>query len=428
MDTLMKMLFFTPLMLLALAGCAKKSAPVSANTQAAVTSVRTELSTAIEAPLELALTGSFAAEFSAALATEAEGIVAETPVNIGDFVAAGAPVLVLRTDTARLRLAEADAREREAVALVAQAEARLGAGTGGKLENTPDVLAVKSMLDSAEAEQRLLEIEDKRAASLLATGDVSRSSHDRARANLAMALSRTANMRKQYEAAINQAKQSNSGVDAARAALQTAKSQTALARKALGDLTVRAPFAGFVSARSVSPGEFINNQSKFLTLDRLEPLKLEIQSPESNLGKLRTGLPVFASVQAYPSERFEGRITAISPAVNPASRSFLAQARFDNRDRRLKPGMFAGVTVSMGSAEKRTVIPAAALDVDNRTESNRVWVVENGIAKLRLVEVAARGGNQVQLRGGLAPGTAVIVGDRSKLFDGMPVVNNPNLR
>jgi multidrug efflux pump subunit AcrA (membrane-fusion protein) len=412
----------------ALIGCGKKSTPVQAKNQAEIISVRATAAVERQTALELSLTGSFAAEFSAALAPEAEGIVLRTPVSVGDFVAQGAPVLELQPQTAKLRLSEAEAREREARAALAQAEARLGIGANGRLENVPEVLAAKAMLDSAETEERLMAIEATRADNLLKTGDVSRSTMDRATANLRMAEARTASARRNYDTALNQAKQGSSGIEGARAALETARSQTALARKALADTIVRAPFAGFVAARTVAPGEFVNNQTKFLTLDRIVPLKLEIQAPEGAVSQLQPGQSIKAIVQAYAAEEFLGTLTAISPSINPASRSFLAEARFANQDRRLKPGMFANVKVALGKSESRVVIPAAALEVDGRTESNRVWIVENGTARLRLVEVAVKNATEVELRSGLPAGAMVITSDRAKLFDGAPVQTNPNLR
>jgi multidrug efflux pump subunit AcrA (membrane-fusion protein) len=389
-------------------------------TPTAVT-VRTVKSTSVDAPLEIILTGNFMAESSAALSAEAPGIVAATPVRIGDFVSKGAPVLELSKQSAQLRLKEAEAREREFAALLKQAEARLGAGLAGRLESVPEVLAAKATLESAQAEQRLLEIEDRRAANLLKTGDVSRASADRANANLAMAAARTASATKQYEATLNQARQSSGSLDGARAALDTARAQTGLARKALADTTIRAPFAGYVSARSTAPGEFVNDQSKFITLDRIDPLKLQIQVPESEAARIKPGLKVRATVQAYPGQTFIGNVAAVNMSVSPASRSFLIEARFDNSKLLLKPGMFADVRIDLGTSETRVAVPPNALELDNRTDSNRVWTIEKGLAHLNLVEIASRSAQEVQIRRGLSPNATVIVSDRAKLFDGAPV-------
>lgn len=391
------------------------------HTAPAAITVRTVKSASIEAPLEIILTGNFIAESSAALSAEAPGIVAATPARIGDFVAKDAPVLELVKQSAQFRLKEAEAREREAAALLKQAEARLGAGLAGRLESVPEVLSAKANLESAQAEQRLLEIEDRRAANLLKTGDVSRASADRAGANLAMASARTAGAARQYEAILNQARQSSGGLDGARAALDTARAQTGLARKALADTTIRAPFAGFVSARSTAPGEFVNDQSKFLTLDRIDPLKLQIQVPESEAARIKPGLKVRATVQAFPGQIFIGNIAAVSMSVSPASRSFLIEARFDNSKLLLKPGMFADVRIDLGTSQSRVTVPPNALELDSRTDSNRIWIVENGLARLKLVEIATRSVQEVQLRRGLTPNATVIVSDRAKLFDGAPV-------
>jgi len=410
------------LILSLLASCSGEVSTKKENTAAptAIT-VRTVKSTSVEAPLEIILTGNFIAESSAALSAEAPGIVAATPVRIGDFVSKGAPVLELVKQSAQLRLKEAEARERESAALLKQAEARLGAGLAGRLESVPEVLAAKANLESAQAEQNLLEIEDRRASNLLKTGDVSRASADRANANLAMAAARTAGATRQYEAILNQAHQSSGSLEGARAALDTARAQTGLALKALADTTIRAPFSGYVSARSTAPGEFVNDQSKFLTLDRIDPLKLQIQVPESEAARIKPGLKVRVIVQAFPGQTFIGNVVAVNMSVSPASRSFLIEARFDNSKLLLKPGMFADVRLDLGTSESRVAVPPAALELDNRTGSNRIWTIEKGLARLNLVEIAARSAQEVQLRRGLTPNATVIVSDRAKLFDGAPV-------
>jgi multidrug efflux pump subunit AcrA (membrane-fusion protein) len=408
------------LILFALSGC-QRTAPVAKAEPPERPVVRTVLSSAVETAVELPVTGNFAATASAALGSEIEGIVAATPVGIGDFVREGAPVLELQKTSAQLRLKEAEAREKEAAAVLAQAEARLGAGLNGRLENVPEAASAAAALEAAEAEEKLMRIEEGRAARLLSTGDVARGVHDRARTNLAMAQARTSGARRQYETQLNQARLSSGLLSQARAALDSARAQTSLALKALADATIRAPFSGYVSARATSAGEFVNNQSRFLTLDRITPLKLELQVPEGEIARLRPGLTVRASVQAWPAESFEGAIVALSPSVQPASRSLLVEARFPNTDLRLKPGMFATARIDLGSREKRTVIPAAALEEDNRTDARRVWVLDAGRARLRLVEIAQRRSDQVQIRRGLEAGLKVILGDRAKLYDGAAV-------
>lgn len=416
----MQYIFLIFLTLLALSGCQRTAPQARAEAPAPIT-VRTALSQAAETPVELAVNGNFAATASAGLAAEWEGIVAATPVGIGDFVQQGAPVLELQKATAQLRLKEAEAREKESAALLAQAEARLGAGLNSRLENVPEVASARASLEAAEAEEKLLAIEEGRASRLLATGDVARGVYDRARTSLAMAQARTAGARRQYDAQLNLARQSSGALQQARAALESARAQTALARKAVADTTIRAPFPGYVSARATAAGEFVNNQSRFLTLDRITPLKLELQVPEGDIARLRTGLSVRATVQAWPGESFAGAIVALSPSVSPASRSLLVEARFANTDLRLKPGMFASARIDLGLKEARTIIPAGALEEDNRTDSRRVWVLDKGHARLRLVEVAERRPDQVAIRRGLEPGLKVIISDRTRLFDGAVV-------
>jgi multidrug efflux pump subunit AcrA (membrane-fusion protein) len=83
--------------------------------------------------------------------------------------------------------------------------------------------------------------------------------------------------------------------------------------------------------------------------------------------------------------------------------------------------MFADVRIDLGTSEARVAVPPNALELDNRTDSNRVWTIEKGLAHLNLVEIASRSAQEVQIRRGLSPNATVIVSDRAKLFDGAPV-------
>jgi RND family efflux transporter MFP subunit len=416
----MKLIYSLGLLLVVFetAGC-KAPPPATKGAQGPVR-VTVAAAREVEAAVEMSLTGTFMAEASAVLAAETEGVVAAVPVKLGDFVEQGAPVLVIQRETAALRMKEALARHEEAQAVLAQAEARLGK-QGGAVEQTPEVLAARAALESAEAEEKLMAIEAARAKRLLETGDVSRASHDRARASLEMARGRTTSARKQVEVSENQARQATGSVAAARAQVAQARAQVGMAEKALHDTVVRAPFAGFVSAKHAATGEYVNNQSKLIALERIQPLKLVIHAAEAEMGRLRAGMKLRAAVKAFGAEEFEGRIEAIAAGVNPGSRSFQVEGRFENRDLRLKPGMFATVRVEMGEREKRCLIPTGALDFDTRTETNRVWVVEGGQARMRLVEVAHRAGKEVQIRRGVAPGEVIVLSERSKLYDGVTV-------
>lgn len=414
-------LFLIPFVIL-LSACSRQPAQVAA-ADVAPTVVRLGAIEAFEAPPALTSTASFAAIDAAEVAPETEGVVREIFVRLGDAVNAGQPLLRLEDRDAKLRLAEAQARVHEMEAVLRQAEARLGVEGQRNFELSADYLNAQAAVDNAEEEVRLAEIEEGRASRLRATKDISQSSYDRTRSTLLSAQARLRGARQQLALAANTARQSAQGIAMAKAQLESAQAQEAQARKRTADAVLRAPFAGVVTARAVSVGEFVSPQSKPLRLERVDPLKLVFQLPESQAASLAAGLTVEAHVTALPGETFQGKLRVPNGALDPASRALTVEAEFPNPQRRLKPGYFAEARILLGGAQPRLRLPARALDFDPRSETYRVWTVADGRTKLHLVGVPQKRGETAELAPapGLAGGASVIVDPPANLYDGMTV-------
>ncbi len=408
--------------LILLSACGSKTEQVAAAV-VPPTVVRLGVVEAFDAPPTLTSTASFAAIDAAEIAPETEGVVREIFVRLGDAVNAGQPLLRLEDRDAQLRLAEAQARVKEVEAVLRQAQARLGADGQRSVELSADVLGAQAAVDTAEEEVRLAEIEESRASRLRSTKDISQSSYDRSRSTLLSAQARLRGARQQLALAANTARQSAQGIAMAKAQLESAQAQEAQARKRATDAVLRAPFAGVVTARSVSVGEFVSPQSKPLRLEKVHPLKLVFQLPEAQAAALAAGLDVEAQVTALPGETFHGKLRAPNGSLDPASRALTVEAEFLNPQRRLKPGYFAEARILLAGAQPRLRLPARALDFDPRTETYRVWTLADGRAKLHLVGVPQKRGETVELAPspGLAGGASVIVDPPANLYDGMTV-------
>src|SRR5262249_25816929 len=151
--------------------------------------------------------------------------------------------------------------------------------------------------------------------------------------------------RQQYEATLNNARQNYQGVATQEASVESSKSAVGMAQKALADTQIRAPFAGYVSARPVAAGEYVATSATIATVLRITPVKLELHVPETYSSSIKLGLTVEASVSGYPGRVFKGKVSAINPAVDTNSRTFTAEVEFSNGDLALKPGMFATARV-----------------------------------------------------------------------------------
>lgn len=410
---------------LALAGChgsddgaQEKSREVAKELPAV--EVRTVAATQGSMPLDYLATGSFVAPQSAGVASQVEGVADRVLVDVGQLVTEGAPLVTLRAESTHLALEQARAAAQQAEAQVLQVKARLGAS--GNPDEAPEVVSAQSNVEASLADLRLAETEERRAENLLRTGDVSRSTLDRARATRLSASARVASARQALDAARNAARQDVAAIAVAQAALAGTQSQVRMAEKGVRDMVVRAPFSGHISARGITAGEYVATTTRLFTLDRLEPLRLILQLPESAAAEIRKGLEVRAEVSAYPGTVFLGKVTAVNLSVDPASRAFAVEATFENRDHRLRPGMFASARIAQGRETRVLEVPASALTGDGRTEGRRIWVVQDGRARLRVVQVAAVREGVAAIETGLRVGDRVVASGAEGLRDGVRVV------
>lgn len=206
---------------------------------------------------------------------------------------------------------------------------------------------------------------------------------------------------------------------------QLALAQLALARKAVADTVVRAPFAGYVSQRSIAAGEHVGENSAIVTLVQLTPIKLDVQVPEAEASRLHSGLGVDVRVAGFGSRIFHGAVTAISPSVDVNSRTLLVEARFANQDRALRPGMFATASVLLPGSDTALFVPQSAVIDDTSTDSRQLYVVDGKQARLHVVQTGERDGEQVRILNGLQPGEQVIAHPQPSLFDGALIALQP---
>ncbi len=407
-----------------LSGCGVQKAAQPVMDKRPPVAVRTVEAVARAEEQTIQASGSLVAAESSSLTAPVEGLVVATPASLGQYLAQGAPVMILDPEGPRLRLREAEGREKEAEAALAQAEARLGKASlsGTRVEAVPEVRSAKAALEVVRAELRLAQTEEARASNLLKSGDVSKSSYDRALASLRMAEARLANAEEQLEAAKNQATQGSGAIDGAKATLLAARAQTGLARKALADTVVRAPFAGFLSERAVSVGEYVTTTTKLGRLDKVQPLKLQMLVAEADSARMRLGAAVRVTAQAFEGEVFGGTVSMVNSALETASRTILVEATLPNADRRLKPGMYATATVALGASEQRVAVPEKAVQRDDRTDTFHVWVAVNGQARMRLVNPGRQREGERLLLSGVNAGERVITGDAvGRLVDGAAI-------
>jgi membrane fusion protein (multidrug efflux system) len=200
-------------------------------------------------------------------------------------------------------------------------------------------------------------------------------------------------------------------------AARTAARQLQEAR--LGDMTIRAPFAGVVGPRTVSVGQYVDVTQVLVTLVDDSRVKVTYRIPERDLAQYDPGQNVRITVSAYPGRVFQGTIDLINPVVDQATRTAQIRALADNPDGLLKPGMFARAETVVARRENSIVIPETALVPG--LDQFSVYRVNQEKAHLVPVEMGVRGRGTVEIRQGLAVGDEIVVLGTQKLVDGSRV-------
>jgi multidrug efflux pump subunit AcrA (membrane-fusion protein) len=369
-------------------------------------------------------TGSLVAIETSDVASQASGQIIATPVNVGAFVSQGEVIARLDEREAQLRLQRAQASEQQASAALAQAKARLGVGANGQFDptKTPEVQAARHAYERAESQARLAETNAQRYARLFETGDVARTVYDQYRTQAETARAEADTAKEQLESTLNASRSSDIGTEATAAALSAARAESALAQKTLSDSVIKAPFSGYVSERPVAVGEYVTSSTKIATIVKVNPIKVSLRLPESEAGRIHTGLNVTLNVAAYPDQQFSGKVTAMNPAIDPSSRALTVEAEVRNDRNLLRPGMFVTAHILMPDNMDGVFVPRAAVQTDSATDSSMVFVIETNTARVRVVALGPESDGLVQILSGVSAGEVVATGNLQELFDGARVI------
>ena len=310
-------------------------------------------------PRYLRVTGQLQAAWDAMVASDAAGKVESTPVERGAVVKAGDVLVKLDERVSQINLREADA----SVAL-AKAQAEL---SGSEFQRNQPLAASKA---------------------------IAQSDFNRLRTDTA----------------------------AKDAQLAAAEARRDMAQKALKDAVILSPFAGTVAERLVSPGEYVQPGKPVARVVDTFTLRLILNLPEAAVGRVKPGQTVEFNVAAYPKVNFQGRINFIGAALREASRDLLVEAEVDNKDGRLKPGLFVEARLATGD-EKTLAVPVAAVKVEGT--KRRLYIIHDNQLEERLVEIGETHDDWIEIRQGISDGEAVVLNPGRDAADGVPVTSKP---
>ena len=376
-----------------------------------------------EVPAVIQTTGSLTANETSDIAPKTAGKVVNIYANVGEFVGSGSVIAKIDDKDARLRLAEAQAVVKQAQAAVRQAEVRLGLAANGTFNSSqiPEVRGANANYEQALAELRQAEANEKRYRDLVETGDVAMITYETYRTNRDTARARVNAAKEQLEAAVNAAKLNNQAIKSAQAAVEAAQTQVATAQQAVADTVIRAPFSGFISERPTAVGEFVTSSTPVATILRTNPIKLQMQVAEADVPYVSIGRAVSLEVDAYKDRRFGGTVTAVNPAIDPASRSAVIEAQIENSNNALRPGMFATAKIVREGGSTGVFVPKSALYNDQATQSFRVFVIQENVAKLRVVQLGTEEGEFYQILSGVNADEIVATSNLDQLYEGAQI-------
>ncbi|HWS88392.1 MAG TPA: efflux RND transporter periplasmic adaptor subunit [Pyrinomonadaceae bacterium] len=385
----------------------KKGAAAAATPEPAAVEVTTAPAVQRDLPRFVEATGSLAADEQTDVAPIVGGRVVSVGVDLGTYVQKGQVIAQLDPADARLRLDQAQAALAQANSAVTQAEARIGLRAGQRFDATQvaEVKAARAAYDLAEKNLRRYE-------QLLESGDISRSAYDQQRAQRDQ-------LREQHQAVLTQANQSYAAVQTARAAAQAAQVQVEQAQKGIRDATIHSPISGYVTERAADVGEFVSTSSKVATVARTNPLRVRIDIPEQAIATVRPGQSVSVSVSTYPDRSFAGRVARVSPSVSATSRTLTVEAEVENGENLLKPGQFATIRVLQPQSDPAILVPARAVRADGTTA--RVYVIQDGVARERLVATGRQDGDLIEVKGNVSANELVATSNVEQLADGTQV-------
>jgi membrane fusion protein (multidrug efflux system) len=211
-----------------------------------------------------------------------------------------------------------------------------------------------------------------------------------------------------------------SSTEAAQARAEEAEANYNVAQRRQEKTVIRAPFGGRVDTKEVYLGDFVDMGNTILfTLVDSDPLKVEFTVPEQFIGRLDIGSSVSVRVRNMPDQTFEGTVVFVSPRVDPVNRTVTLKAEVSNPDGTLRAGQFADVQLVLQRIPDALLVPEAA--IVSREGENFVFLVEDGKALRRSVELGEREPGRVQVVSGLEEGQTVVVAGQQRLQDGAPV-------
>lgn len=370
------------------------------------------------------VTGTIRALREADVASQFTARVSEVRVREGDVVKAGDVLITLERAQAESQVRQARAGAEAARASLEAARKRLEILEQGA---RPEERAIaRARLEQAQAALRTAEADLSRLRGLFERGAVSRQQLDAAEMAYETARTNRDAARESLElveqgARPEEVEAARRQVEAAAAQLEQAKAGLAQAEEVLGYTTIRAPISGVVYARNVNPGEIASTMGgpPLLRLADLSEVYYEAPVPERVSQLIQPGQRVEVMLQADGARAVEGRVERVVPVADPRSREFVVRIGIRETGVAVRPGVFARGDIVVRESPEAVVIPKDA--VVEREGRSLVFVVKEGTARERSVQLGIADTLRAEVLSGVEAGETVVVVGAQALRDGAAV-------
>jgi membrane fusion protein (multidrug efflux system) len=227
---------------------------------------------------------------------------------------------------------------------------------------------------------------------------------------------------------------SKADLDAADATLKQYQGNADAIQATIEKKTIRAPFNGRLGIRQINLGQNLDTGKPIVSLQALTPIYVEFSLPQQELARLKTGMEVHLTTDAYLGREFKGTLTAINPDLDATTRSVGLQATLENAEQLLRPGMFARVEVQLPEEKDVLVVPATA--VVTAPYGDSVYVIESSpdsqgkeqlTVRQQFIRTGRTRGDFIVVETGLKPGQKVVGYGGFKLRNGVAVIESNDL-
>jgi membrane fusion protein, multidrug efflux system len=328
------------------------------------------------------VSGTLAAYDQATLSAKVPGRVRSITVDLGSVVRRGQLIAQLEPQDYQLRVQQAEAA-------LAAARARLGLSPDGTddrvdAEVTGTVRQARATLNEAQANRN-------RAAKLVEEGVIARAEYESADAAHKVALAR-------YQDAVEEVRNRQ-------ALLAQRRSELALARQQLADISIYASFDGMVQEKRTSVGEYLAAGAPVITIVRVNPLRLRAEVPEREAQSIHMGQQARVTVEGG-ANNYTGRIMRLSPTISEQNRVLVVEAEISN-DGTLRPGAFVSAEIVTDDSGMAVTVPTSAIVTFAGIE--KVVLVQNGKALEKTVTTGRRAADWTEIITGVNLGDTVVI-------------------